>query len=561
MSKPWGKIGAWAAEAEQAELEEKQQQAAEAAAAASRDSQSYPSLRETVNSKPKKKNKMSLQQFALSTGSSRVGLTPDEMLQLPKGPQERSGEFQSGRFGSFGRAGGSHRDDRRFDDDGRRAGTVTRISDYDQPSRADGVDNWAMSKRAVVNLGDRGSRNEGFSRGSGSEGVSRADEAGNWGTGKKVANVFDGGNRTSTSRHGALGSGGGTDGVSRADEVDNWAVGKKQQVLAAGPVRSSGFSGSGPDRWTRGGGNGLGGEERTKMVFDKPRTDRVVNESSVSKGEGNRPNPFGAARPREEVLSEKGLDWREVDMEIEAKKSSGSRPSSGQSNRPGSSQSEPAEGGSSLPQGVMKPKVNPFGDAKPRELLLEEKGLDWKKIDLDLERRRVDRPETEMEVNLKIEIDHLRREIEKESTSNVNRDSQQVSSQEQTNMHDRLLQKERELEQIARELDDKVRFVQKPIERPGSGSGRGSAIFERPPSRSGSYEDSRNTKFMQRPRSRGTGDRSGSFEDFRNTEYVQRPHSRGTGDLLPRQRDERRGFQGGKGFLGSRNVDRSSERW
>lgn len=137
-------------------------------------------------------------------------------------------------------------------------------------------------------------------------------------------------------------------------------------------------------------------------------------------------------------------------------------------------------------------------------------------------------------MNLKVEIDHLKRELEKESASNVNRDSQQVSGQVQTSMHDRLLQKERELEQITRELDDKVRFVHKPIERPGSGSGRSSAVFERPPSRSGSFEDSRNTEFMQRPRSRGTG------------------------DAWPRQRDERRGFQGGRerGFLGSRNVDR-----
>lgn len=143
-----------------------------------------------------------------------------------------------------------------------------------------------------------------------------------------------------------------------------------------------------------------------------------------------------------------------------------------------------------------------------------------------------------MEVNLKIEIHHLRKKIEKESTSHVNRDFQQVSGQEQTNTHDRLLQKERELEQISGGLDDRVHFVQKPIERPGSGSGRGSAIFERPPSHSGSYEDSRNTEFMQRPRSRGTGDRSGSFEDSRNTEYMQRPRSRGTGDALPGQRDE-----------------------
>lgn len=123
MSKPWGKIGAWAAEAEQAELEEKQQ--AETAAAARHDAQSYPSLKETLNSKTKKKNKMSLQQFTLSTGSGFGGgsglaleskrLTPDEMLILPKGPQERSGQdgfVQSGRFNSYGRSNGVQRDDR-----------------------------------------------------------------------------------------------------------------------------------------------------------------------------------------------------------------------------------------------------------------------------------------------------------------------------------------------------------------------------------------------------------------------------------------------------------------
>lgn len=542
MSKPWGNIGAWAAEAEQAELEEKQQAEALAAAA-----QSYPSLKETLNSgsgRNKKKNKMSLQQFTLSTGSGRVGLTPDEMMMLPKGPQSgQDGFVQSGRFNSYGRGSGPQRDDHRrsyggFDDDGRRGGPQVRVSEYDHPSRADGVDNWAMSKKPMMNSFDRGGRNEGFSRGSGNEGVSRADEVGNWGMGKKPVNVFDGGNRTA-SRYGALGSGGGNDGVSRADEVDNWAVGKKQQVLAAGPVRSSGFSGSGPDRWTPGGGGGgLGGEERMRMVFDKPRSDGVVSESIVSKGGGNRPNPFGAARPREEVLSEKGVDWRKVDMEIEAKKSS-SRPSSGQSSRPGSAQSEHAEGGLVLQQGVVKRKVNPFGDAKPREVLLEEKGLDWKKIDLDLERRRVDRPETQVELNLKVEIEHLKRELENESASNVNRESQQVSGQEQISVRDRLLQKERELEQITRELDDKVRFNQKPTERPGSGSGRSVSSFERPPSRSGSFEDSRNTEIMQRPRSRGTG------------------------DAWPSQRDERRGFQGGRerGFLGSRYVDRSGERW
>lgn len=38
-----------------------------------------------------------------------------------------------------------------------------------------------------------------------------------------------------------------------------------------------------------------------------------------------------------------------------------------------------------------RPKVNPFGDAKPREAVLGERGMDWRKIDLELEHRSVDR--------------------------------------------------------------------------------------------------------------------------------------------------------------------------
>lgn len=38
-----------------------------------------------------------------------------------------------------------------------------------------------------------------------------------------------------------------------------------------------------------------------------------------------------------------------------------------------------------------RPKVNPFGDAKPREAVLGERGMDWRKIDLELERRSVAR--------------------------------------------------------------------------------------------------------------------------------------------------------------------------
>ncbi|KAK1381529.1 eukaryotic translation initiation factor 4B2-like [Heracleum sosnowskyi] len=529
MSKTWGKLGAWAADAEQAELEEKE--AALQAAASSAASPSFPPLKEAVTTKPKKKhNKMSLQEFTTGTGAGggSARLTHDEMLRLPKGPQERSGDEMYGKigggfrdYGGIGgnRGGGSHRDGGGshrsyggFEGGSGRGGGVGLDSEV-VGSRADEVDNWALSKKPVNSV-ERG----GIERGG--------------------------------SKYGGFGG--------RADEVDNWVVGKKPNVgSVGGPGQGRGVSSFGSgfrdndrgndrnDRWTRGGGGGGfgGGEEqqRPRLVLDKPRTDGVGNEGSGGGGKvvGSKPNPFGAARPREEVLSEKGLDWRKVDLEIEAKKSS-SRPSSGQSSRPGSAQSERGEGGVGVQQGVMKVKVNPFGDAKPREVLLEEKGLDWKKIDLDLERRRVDRAETEVEKNLKVEIDHLKRELEIESASDDKSESQQASGQEQTNLHDRILQKEKELEQITRELDDKVRFVQKPIERPGSGSGRSSVVPERPHFR------------------------SGSFGEPRNIEFTERPRSRGTGDAWPRQRDERRGFQGGgreRGFLGSRDVDRSGDRW
>ena len=375
MSKKWGDIGAWAADAELAEEEERE---AEAAAAGS---QNFPSLKEAVSAKPKKK-KMSLMEFTAGSYSGaggggfakeNRGLTPDEMLRLPTGPKERSAEeMQYNRLGGgFSNYGGGRsgpppprardRDDgdgswgggRRFYgefDEGRRGGPRSRVSDFDQPSRADDVDNWASMKKSVP--------------------------------------AFDSGRQN---RYGSLGGGGGGGlGGSRADEVDNWMAGKKPP-----PSRSSTFvsgirdSGPEPDRWTR--GTSDGDRERPRLVLDPPRRNGSVSVTEPAV-KTNKPNPFGAARPREEVLSEKGLDWKKLDSEIEAKKTS--RPTSAHSSRPNSAQSSRSEG--PLLQGAeaavkARPKVNPFGDAKPREVLLEERGQDWRKIDLELEHRRVDR--------------------------------------------------------------------------------------------------------------------------------------------------------------------------
>ncbi|THF99645.1 hypothetical protein TEA_025174 [Camellia sinensis var. sinensis] len=523
MSKSWGPIGAsWAAEAER---EEQEQEAAAALAAASGgDSQSFPSLKEAAATKQKKK-KMSLQEFAMQTSSARglggrrdsQGLTPQEMLRLPTGPKERSDEeMQYGRLGggfsNYGRSGG---------------GMPNRNRDRD----ADGDTSWGGAGGGRRSYGGFDDDRRGSPRVSDFDQTSRADEDDNWAMGKKSMPSFDSGR---SGRYSSLGGGGGGGGgMSRADDVHNWAAGKKPIGL-----RSSNFgsnfrdSGPEPDRWTRGGfrdGDREQERERPRLVLDPPRVgEAVVENVKTAITTLNKPNPFGTARPREDVLAEKGLDWKKQDLEIEAKKTS--RPTSSQSSRPSSAQSSRSEG----PALQSRPKVNPFGDAKPREVLLEEKGVDWRKIDLELERRRVDRPETEAEKNVKEEIDQLKKELEKESAKNANRESLEVSGEGQTSLHDIILGKERDLEQLILEFDEKARFVQKTIDRPGSGAGRVSSFPERPPSQSGAFEESRSMEFMERPRSRGTG------------------------DMWSRQGDEIRGFQGGRerGFLGNRDMDR-----
>lgn len=374
MSKTWGNIGAWAADAELAEAEEREAAAA-AAASSTTDTQSFPSLKEAATTKPKKK-KMTLSEFTMGgygagapTGDSYSRLTPDEMLRLPTGPKERSAdEMQHGRLGggfsSYGRparpmrdrdeswGGGNRRSYGGFDDEQQpsRRGPPSRAPDMDLPSRADEVDNWATNKKPF-----QPAQSQDYGRGN---------------------------------RYGGLGSGGG--GVSRADEVDNWAATKKP-IPTRSSTFGSGFRNSGPepDRWTRGGGGAGFRDERSRLQLDPPK----LNEPVIVKTD--KPNPFGAARPREQVLAEKGLDWKKLEQDLDSKKPTTSRPTSSHSSRPSSAQSSRSESqglqGSETVGKPSRPKVNPFGDAKPRELLLEERGQDWRKIDQELEHRRIDR--------------------------------------------------------------------------------------------------------------------------------------------------------------------------
>lgn len=144
------------------------------------------------------------------------------------------------------------------------------------------------------------------------------------------------------------------------------------------------------------------------------------------------------------------------------------------------------------------------------------------------------RPETEEEKRLKEEIDHLKKELEKENAVNANAETLLGSGGEQTNLPGLIIHKERELELLTRELDDKLRFGQKTIDRPGSGAGRIAGFPERPPSQ------------------------SGLSDEYRSTEFVERPRSRGTGDVWTRPGDDRRAFQGGRerGFHANTDIDR-----
>ena len=128
---------------------------------------------------------------------------------------------------------------------------------------------------------------------------------------------------------------------------------------------------------------------------------------------------------------------------------------------------------------------------------------------------------------MKEETDNLK-ELEKDSTPKAE------SAGVLPTLHDTLLHKERELEILIQDLNNKVRFWQKVVERPGSGAGKIGNFLDRPPSQ------------------------SGSTDGFRSVEFTDMPRSRGTADAWTRPTDDRRGFQGGRdrGFLGNRDLDR-----
>ncbi|KAJ7547815.1 hypothetical protein O6H91_08G105200 [Diphasiastrum complanatum] len=228
-----------------------------------------------------------------------------------------------------------------------------------------------------------------------------------------------------------------------------------------------------------------------------------------------RSNPFGAARPREEILAEKGQDWRKFEAELENREREirNSLPSTpdGAPQRwtrlplkyephgQGRENSRPSSSHSSRPQTPdlsaqlgtkSRAKVNPFGDAKPREILLEEKGKDWRRIDFELEHRSVERLDTEEETKLKKEIKALEELLNNNIESRNEKIMYGVLNEKaekeggmKLNVKEELIHKEKELEDLTRALDDKIRYSQRSVDRPPSRGGHSDSGRTSEPSR------------------------------------------------------------------------------
>ena len=210
--------------------------------------------------------------------------------------------------------------------------------------------------------------------------------------------------------------------VSRADEVDNWGKAKKfvpTPSRGAGGGFDSTFREAGADaegKWAR--KEPVARDPEQPRVSERPRlklaprsvpvdspprpalASTVVNgEKDGGEAEEQQPspaqkpkarfNPFGGARPREEILAEKGQDYRKIDAELEVPRERFGRPGSSHSTRPGSRPGTP--GGVSSRPGtpeVTRSRPSPFGEARPCDInVVEARGKDSQTLNVDLERR------------------------------------------------------------------------------------------------------------------------------------------------------------------------------
>ncbi|GBF92139.1 hypothetical protein Rsub_04486 [Raphidocelis subcapitata] len=444
--------------------------------------EAFPSLAVAAKEVPKKKTKAKpLPLGAFLSGPAANRAAQDDkaiLLSLPKGssgaPRDESAAL-GGAFRDYGgdrggggfRAGGGSRYGDREGEEGARRGP--------EPSRADEADDWGANRKFQPT-------DSGGSRGFGGGFRDRDREGGGGGAGG------GGGFGDRPPRRDAA--------PSAADEVDDWGASRKFQPSAEGP------------RGAGGAGAGAGGGFRDRDGAARPPRERqdepsradtedwgsrrapppapaddragpsgrrpgfgfsggsaADSEDRWARGAGAPASSGGGDAPRERPRL--NLAPRTKPVEEPAAAAAAAAPAA-----PGSPAAADGDGEQSAPRAA---KPNPFGAARPRELVLKEKGIDYVKEELKLEHGEVIRDKTPEEEALEAEVEALRARLEglKELQAGET-DTLQEAEKE-------LDEKEKGLYRLQAELDDRVRFAKnRPEERrPAAAAGAEGEGFER----------------------------------------------------------------------------------
>ncbi|XP_022896084.1 eukaryotic translation initiation factor 4B3-like [Olea europaea var. sylvestris] len=321
MAGAWGKPGAWALDSEEneAELHQHKQDSIDGNSIGSSDAADFPSLAAAAATKTKKKKKgqtLSLPEF--TSYSAKKGPISGEPLNLPTAPRERSAEeLDRSQLGGGFRSYGSSYDRPARDEQPRRQGGFGGDSNRDfAPSRADETDNWTVGKKSIVSDGFDG-RRRGDRGGFFSDSQTRADDSDNWGSKKAYV--------PSEPRRYEKRSGFGFESNNGGADSDSWARKREEGRRSGGAFDNLRDRTGSPDSdtWGRKREEGTGGSASRPRLNLQPRTLPVgegqnSENGNVSKPKGN--NPFGEARPREEVLKEKGQDSKEIEEKLESMK-------------------------------------------------------------------------------------------------------------------------------------------------------------------------------------------------------------------------------------------------
>ncbi|CAL9100722.1 unnamed protein product [Musa acuminata var. zebrina] len=337
----WAKPSAWALDVEEHEsaMAVAKDRDDDVFSSVASQQQDFPSLAAAASSTSKKKKKkaqaLTLAEFTtgkpVSHGagdrplsSSSKGLTRDELLLLPTGPRERSAEelerSPSRGFGYSSYGGARGRASVSGEDSGPTRWGLSRDSDDPRtdgfggagggsnrdllPSRADEIDDWGAAKKSVAL-----ERRERGGGGSFFDSQSRADESDTWISSKSTAPPAEGRR---------IGGGGG--GFEMFKREGSNSGGADSETWG----RKKDFGDS--DIWRREDEIGSGGRRRLVL---QPRSLPLSNgeqvqgkqdEGSTMEKKSRGSNPFGQARPREEVLADKGQDWKQIDEKLEASK-------------------------------------------------------------------------------------------------------------------------------------------------------------------------------------------------------------------------------------------------